>query len=49
MLEYLGYEVKLSRNGQKAIKSTVPQYRKEKPFGAIIMSLTIPGSRRDKI
>jgi two-component system cell cycle sensor histidine kinase/response regulator CckA len=48
MLEYLGYEVELSRNGQEAIEKYSAAMQSGKPFGAVIMDLTIPGSRGGK-
>jgi two-component system cell cycle sensor histidine kinase/response regulator CckA len=48
MLEYLGYEVELSRNGQEAIEKYSAAMQDGKPFGAVIMDLTIPGSRGGK-
>jgi two-component system, cell cycle sensor histidine kinase and response regulator CckA len=48
MLEYLGYEVELSRNGQEAIEKYSAAIQVGKPFGVVIMDLTIPGSRGGK-
>ena len=48
MLEYLGYEVELSRNGQEALEKYRAAIQGGKPFGAVIMDLTIPGSRGGK-
>jgi CheY-like chemotaxis protein len=48
MLEYLGYEVELSRNGQEALEKYRAAIQDGKPFGAVIMDLTIPGSRGGK-
>jgi DNA-binding NtrC family response regulator len=48
MLEYLGYEVVLSRNGQEALEKYRAAIQGGKPFGAVIMDLTIPGSRGGK-
>jgi CheY-like chemotaxis protein len=48
MLEYLGYEVELSRNGQEALEKYRAAIQGRKPFGAVIMDLTIPGSRGGK-
>jgi CheY-like chemotaxis protein len=48
MLEYLGYEVDLSRNGQEALEKYSAAIQSGKPFSAVIMDLTIPGSRGGK-
>ncbi len=48
MLEYLGYEVDLSRNGQEAIEKYSAAMQGGNPFDAVIMDLTIPGSRGGK-
>jgi two-component system, cell cycle sensor histidine kinase and response regulator CckA len=48
MLEYLGYEVELSKNGQEALEKYGVALKDGKPFGAVIMDLTIPGSRGGK-
>jgi two-component system, cell cycle sensor histidine kinase and response regulator CckA len=48
MLEYLGYEVELSSNGQEALEKYRAAIQGGKPFGAVIMDLTIPGSRGGK-
>jgi two-component system, cell cycle sensor histidine kinase and response regulator CckA len=48
MLEYLGYEVELSKNGQEALDKYSAALQGGKPFGAVIMDLTIPGSRGGK-
>ncbi len=48
MLEYLGYEVELSRNGHEALDKYSAAMNDGKPFGAVIMDLTIPGSRGGK-
>jgi DNA-binding NtrC family response regulator len=48
MLEYLGYEVELSRNGQETLEKYSAAIQGGKPFGAVIMDLTIPGSQGGK-
>lgn len=48
MLEYLGYEVELSRNGQEALDKYRAALGTDNPFGAVIMDLTIPGDRGGK-
>ncbi|HNQ84402.1 MAG TPA: response regulator [Deltaproteobacteria bacterium] len=48
MLEYLGYEVELSRNGQEALEIYKTSLGTPNPIGAVIMDLTIPGGRGGK-
>ncbi len=48
MLEYLGYEVDLSRNGHEALDKYGAAMRSGSPFKAVIMDLTIPGDRGGK-
>jgi len=48
MLEYLGYEVELSRNGQEALAIYKASLGTPNPIGAVIMDLTIPGGRGGK-
>ena len=48
MLEYLGYEVELSRNGQEAIDKYQIALGTGNPIGAVIMDLTIPGGKGGK-
>ena len=48
MLEYLGYDVELSKNGDEALEKYSTAMKDGKPFGAVIMDLTIPGCRGGK-
>lgn len=48
MLEYLGYDVELSRNGQEALEKYKAALATDSPIGAVIMDLTIPGGRGGK-
>jgi two-component system, cell cycle sensor histidine kinase and response regulator CckA len=48
MLEYLGYEVEISKNGQEALLKYHAAMQSGNPFGAVIMDLTIPGSQGGK-
>jgi len=48
MLEYLGYEVELSRNGQEALEIYKTSLGAPNAIGAVIMDLTIPGGRGGK-
>lgn len=48
MLEYLGYEVELSRNGQEALEKYQGALGTDNRIGAVIMDLTIPGGRGGK-
>ncbi len=43
MLEFLGYEVEFSLDGQDALDKYREAMQKDKRFDAIIMDLTIPG------
>jgi two-component system, cell cycle sensor histidine kinase and response regulator CckA len=45
MLEYLGYEVELSSDGQEAVAKYRESMQGHKRFDAIIMDLTIPGGK----
>lgn len=42
MLEYLGYEVVLSANGEEAIESYRQAYEEGQPFSLVILDLNIP-------
>jgi CheY-like chemotaxis protein len=48
MLEYLEYEVEVSKNGQEAFEKYHAAMQSGNPFGAVIMDLTIPGSQGGK-
>ncbi|HPS93954.1 MAG TPA: response regulator [Deltaproteobacteria bacterium] len=48
MLEYLGYEVDLSSNGQQALQKYSEALQGEKRFDMVIMDLTIPGGKGGK-
>jgi CheY-like chemotaxis protein len=48
MLEYLGYEVELSSNGQEAMDKYRNAVQADKRFDAVIMDLTIPGGKGGK-
>lgn len=48
MLEFLGYEVELSKNAQEAVDKYRAALQSDKPFGAVIMDLTIPGGKGGK-
>lgn len=48
MLDYLGYEVELSKNGEEALDKYSAAMNGGKPFSIVIMDLTIPGSRGGK-
>jgi len=48
MLEYLGYEVEISKNGEEALDKYRGAISSGAPFSAVIMDLTIPGSRGGK-
>jgi CheY-like chemotaxis protein len=48
MLEYLGYEVECSKNGDEALEKYDSAMKLGNPFGVVIMDLTIPGSRGGK-
>ncbi|MEN6448598.1 MAG: response regulator [Syntrophaceae bacterium] len=48
MLEYLGYEVELSSNGQEALQKYSEAMQGEKRFAMVIMDLTIPGGKGGK-
>jgi len=48
MLEYLGYEVELSCNGQEALQKYSEALQGEKRFDMVIMDLTIPGGKGGK-
>lgn len=48
MLEYLGYEVELSSNGQEALQKYSEALHGEKRFDMVIMDLTIPGGKGGK-
>ncbi|MCE5273691.1 MAG: response regulator [Deltaproteobacteria bacterium] len=48
MLEYLGYEVELSSNGQEALQKYSEALQGEKRFDMVIMDLTIPGGKGGK-
>lgn len=48
MLEYLGYDVELSRNGQEALQKYKEALATDSPIAAVIMDLTIPGGRGGK-
>ena len=45
MLEFLGYEVEFSLDGQDALDRYREAMQKDKRFDAIIMDLTIPGGK----
>jgi len=48
MLEFLGYEVEFSLDGQDALDRYREAMQKDKRFDAIIMDLTIPGGKGGK-
>jgi CheY-like chemotaxis protein len=48
MLEYLCYEVELSKNGQEALEKYQASMQAGTPIGLVIMDLTIPGGRGGK-
>lgn len=48
MLEYLGYEVELSSNGEEALQKYSKALQGEKRFDMVIMDLTIPGGKGGK-
>lgn len=48
MLSLIGYQVELTRDGAAAIKKYVEAKNSGKPFGAVIMDLTIPGGMGGK-
>jgi CheY-like chemotaxis protein len=48
MLEYLGYEVELTLNGQDAIDKYREAMQRDRRFDVIIMDLTIPGGKGGK-
>ncbi len=48
MLEYLGYEVEVSQNGQDALEKYRVALGTDNRIGAVIMDLTIPGGRGGK-
>jgi PAS domain S-box-containing protein len=43
MIVYLGYEVKLARDGEEAIKIFTEAQESGHPFDAVILDLTVPG------
>ncbi|MHC1697807.1 MAG: PAS domain S-box protein [Geobacteraceae bacterium] len=43
MLEFIGYEVTLSRNGEEAVSLYTQALEVNQPFAAVLMDLTIPG------
>ncbi|OCC14824.1 sensory box histidine kinase/response regulator [Dissulfuribacter thermophilus] len=47
-LNYLGYEVELTRTGEEAIKCYENAMREGRPFDAVIMDVTIPGGMGGK-
>ncbi len=47
-LNYLGYDVELTRNGEDAIKCYENAMREGRPFDAVIMDVTIPGGMGGK-
>jgi len=48
MLNYMGFEVGFSKNGDEAIASYKQALENNKPFDAVIMDLTIPGGMGGK-
>lgn len=48
MLEFLGYEVEFSLDGQDALDKYREAMQRDKRFDAIIMDLTIPGGKGGK-
>jgi two-component system, cell cycle sensor histidine kinase and response regulator CckA len=48
MLEYLGYDVELSSDGQEALDKYCDALKSKNRFSAIIMDLTIPGGKGGK-
>ncbi|HPR53609.1 MAG TPA: response regulator [Deltaproteobacteria bacterium] len=48
MLEYLGYDVEISKNGQEALEKYQASLHAGNPISAVIMDLTIPGDRGGK-
>jgi len=48
ILKYLGYEVKLSKDGEDAIEQFKKARKSGRPFDAVILDLTIPGGMGGK-
>jgi PAS domain S-box-containing protein len=48
ILQFLGYDVEMAKTGEEAIEKYKAGLRDEKPFGAVIMDLTIPGGMGGK-
>lgn len=42
MLEHIGYEVDIARDGERAVELYHERYQTGKPFSAVIMDLSIP-------
>lgn len=43
MIEYLGYEIESADNGQQALEIYTKAMDSGRPFGAVILDLTVPG------
>ena len=43
MLDFIGYEVTLSRDGKEAVSLYTQALKSNRPFAAVLMDLTIPG------
>jgi len=48
LLEYLGYDVELSSDGEEAVKLFQAAWENSKPFNAVFMDITVPGGMGGK-